>query len=706
MNQAKISVAVLAASAGFACSIAVAGGPQGVAKGVDRAGVTGGNETVMGNRTAPAPKAVQATIRHYAESEFQTVDPVAVYVNGRSVPFTVSDTGNGSATDSLAVVTYENWISTGTGTSASTYTATISGNPISAVFDNAVLGSAGANQISSMRLRFATSATINTATNIFIGVQWYDGFNSAGTPVNTALAGTFIEKFAAPTTGWATSTVYRTRYVTSSYLPLSFTTAGSNGGFEWLSLNDDGSGNPDVTALTDVNAVFNANVPTVGSSTNGIYFNNNVLDANGNGQYNGPAITFVDSSSNPVISNVALGVSAFVNAGASYTACCLPGLPGGGCVTLQSSVCTAQGGVSKSQTDCNLTISNQCSGLASGVIFNNGPLSTGTTVTSNLQGSLLAAGQQWSEIPLQVNANPAINSVCTGNIIGAGILSAAQRTGDDFTVPAGESWTVSGVRLYTYLSGGASTTNPIATATVALWKGFPDASGSVIVAGDNTTPITPAATSAATGIYRAGNTIPSTTPGKTRLIWGSDLNFASAVTLAPGHYYVTWNVTSVGNTFQPLVSISKQAAQYNSGTGQWTAGGVGGTFDTGNTDGISGFYSGTNPGVWGGQIDTLIDFAFNGTTFASAIPDTAATCLPYNAALPFSVLGSKVSTGCYANCDGSTGTPALTAADFTCFLTKFRASDSYANCDGSTGVPSLTAADFTCFLTKFRAGCS
>jgi hypothetical protein len=64
-----------------------------------------------------------------------------------------------------------------------------------------------------------------------------------------------------------------------------------------------------------------------------------------------------------------------------------------------------------------------------------------------------------------------------------------------------------------------------------------------------------------------------------------------------------------------------------------------------------------------------------------------------------------VAPACYANCDGSTSSPVLTAADFTCFLTKFRASDSYANCDGSTSSPVLTAADFTCFLTKFRAGC-
>jgi len=60
---------------------------------------------------------------------------------------------------------------------------------------------------------------------------------------------------------------------------------------------------------------------------------------------------------------------------------------------------------------------------------------------------------------------------------------------------------------------------------------------------------------------------------------------------------------------------------------------------------------------------------------------------------------------CYANCDSSTTVPALSAADFNCFLGKFRAGDEYANCDGSTGTPTLTAADFTCFLAKFRAGC-
>jgi hypothetical protein len=62
--------------------------------------------------------------------------------------------------------------------------------------------------------------------------------------------------------------------------------------------------------------------------------------------------------------------------------------------------------------------------------------------------------------------------------------------------------------------------------------------------------------------------------------------------------------------------------------------------------------------------------------------------------------------GCYANCDGSTGTPVLTANDFGCFINAYAANAPYANCDGSTGVPALTANDFACFIDAFAAGCS
>lgn len=58
---------------------------------------------------------------------------------------------------------------------------------------------------------------------------------------------------------------------------------------------------------------------------------------------------------------------------------------------------------------------------------------------------------------------------------------------------------------------------------------------------------------------------------------------------------------------------------------------------------------------------------------------------------------------CYANCDGSTASPLLTANDFSCFLNRFVSNDSYANCDGVGG---LTANDFQCYLAAYVVGCS
>jgi hypothetical protein len=59
--------------------------------------------------------------------------------------------------------------------------------------------------------------------------------------------------------------------------------------------------------------------------------------------------------------------------------------------------------------------------------------------------------------------------------------------------------------------------------------------------------------------------------------------------------------------------------------------------------------------------------------------------------------------GCYANCDGSTGSPVLTANDFACFLNSYATGESYADCDGVGG---LTANDFSCFLNAYATGCT
>lgn len=63
-------------------------------------------------------------------------------------------------------------------------------------------------------------------------------------------------------------------------------------------------------------------------------------------------------------------------------------------------------------------------------------------------------------------------------------------------------------------------------------------------------------------------------------------------------------------------------------------------------------------------------------------------------------------TVCYANCDGSSVQPVLTANDFQCFINKYASNDPYANCDGSTVEPVLTANDFQCFINNYAGGCS
>jgi hypothetical protein len=67
--------------------------------------------------------------------------------------------------------------------------------------------------------------------------------------------------------------------------------------------------------------------------------------------------------------------------------------------------------------------------------------------------------------------------------------------------------------------------------------------------------------------------------------------------------------------------------------------------------------------------------------------------------------GVAVNCPCYANCDGSTASPVLNVADFTCFLQRYASGDAYANCDGSTAPPVHNVADFTCFLQKYAVGC-
>lgn len=66
---------------------------------------------------------------------------------------------------------------------------------------------------------------------------------------------------------------------------------------------------------------------------------------------------------------------------------------------------------------------------------------------------------------------------------------------------------------------------------------------------------------------------------------------------------------------------------------------------------------------------------------------------------------ARLTVGCYANCDGSTGNPVLNIYDFICYQERYSAGDPYANCDGSTTPPVLSVSDFMCFVNRYTAGC-
>jgi len=139
---------------------------------------------------------------------------------------------------------------------------------------------------------------------------------------------------------------------------------------------------------------------------------------------------------------------------------------------------------------------------------------------------------------------------------------------------------------------------------------------------------------------------------------------------------------------------------------KWTAAGIANlTYSLAATAGITvpGGSFNAAPGVAGNNHTVSISTATLGTVLGTVTINSNAPDEPARMVL---VMGEVVGAACYANCDGSTGSPVLTANDFACFLNAFANGLSYANCDGSTGSPALTPNDFVCFINQYSNGCS
>ncbi len=99
------------------------------------------------------------------------------------------------------------------------------------------------------------------------------------------------------------------------------------------------------------------------------------------------------------------------------------------------------------------------------ILFNNGPLITGTCAASGANESFLDSGIGLSNYGW--NANLALNYTLA----------------DDFTIPVGQNWVLESADVYAYQTG-SSTVPTITEVYIRIWNGIPGGVGSAVIWGD------------------------------------------------------------------------------------------------------------------------------------------------------------------------------------------------------------------------------
>ncbi len=220
--------------------------------------------------------------------------------------------------------------------------------------------------------------------------------------------------------------------------------------------------------------------------------------------------------------------------------------------------------------------------LSAQVIYDNGGLATGAVSKS---GVAAPSGTQWSEV--QNNSFDTSSSNTTAGV-GCQLIGTTtnNRCADDFVVPAGQTWTITGVIVFAYQTGYSGTTSPFTAANLRIWNGFPEAPGSTVVFGDTTT--NRLSSSSNSGLYRIFNSLypsPGSTPGTTRIIWQNNIAVSPALSLPAGHYWIDFQLDAgASGNFTPTTTIVgirgtpvMNAIQKIGTTGAWTP-----LVDTGN----------------------------------------------------------------------------------------------------------------------------
>ena len=157
-----------------------------------------------------------------------------------------------------------------------------------------------------------------------------------------------------------------------------------------------------------------------------------------------------------------------------------------------------------------------------------------STGTLSLGGFPAPPGTEWAEI-----GHDAV-SLIKGNTIGIGHrVVSGTRYADDFTIPAGETWTITAFTFFAYQTGAQPGASTFTNYNFRVWDGEPGQPGSNIVFGDTTT--NRLTDSVDANLYRISNAAAvvcsQPNPTTTRPIFRNVCGGLS-LTLAAGTYWV------------------------------------------------------------------------------------------------------------------------------------------------------------------------
>jgi hypothetical protein len=193
-------------------------------------------------------------------------------------------------------------------------------------------------------------------------------------------------------------------------------------------------------------------------------------------------------------------------------------------------------------------------------IYNNGPYITHPNAAHTTLGT--------------VNVSQ-LQNVTLGDTTLGFTLSPAFRLADDFVVPTGQTWTLTGVNVYGYSTNFAT---PPSGGNVRIWSGDPGAGGTIVYDGSATNTLV-SSTFDALRIAESVNAGPPFSDTARRVF--DNLLSIPNIVLGPGQYWIDWQLNPTAgatSVFGPPVTIPGQgntasggAARQWSGTA-WTAG--------------------------------------------------------------------------------------------------------------------------------------